>query len=294
MEPSDYAREKDYLHSSFEFVFVFVFVFVFAFVFVFVFICICEFPFCAGNYSHVLLTSSHVSGMSSMEMMLDTKSAVPGIFSSTHLLEEVPLVLRQWNLPQLQPWSHGCRAGERFCTSLGTSRQKKGWPGNRKSSSPAHSELEPSLPPQVGDCRDFMTEVRLQPSPPRGNDPSTGGCTRPCRSLTQYRISQAEGASLAQLPVGTLLLTTPVLLPITNTGLTHFSGKRPREQTLYLRSEEGCQMGSQPIWEAAAAAADQAVSSGGLQAHTVDMSIWGEIPTFALKLQRQLTPYPLV
>lgn len=91
----------------------------------------------------------------------------------------------------------------------------------------------------------------------------------------------------------TLLFAMPVMLPIANTRRMHFAGERPREQNLFLGSDECCQMGCQPTWQPAAAAGGQQVSSGGLQVYIADMSIWGEIPTFALKPQRGNWPLTL-
>lgn len=61
-------------------------------------ICICELTFCAGNYSHVLKcpTLPHLSGMSFMGTMPDTKSAVAGS-PSQHNLKELPWALHQWS-----------------------------------------------------------------------------------------------------------------------------------------------------------------------------------------------------
>lgn len=92
-----------------------------------------------------------------------------------------------------------------------------------------------------------------------------------------------RGAFSVQLPAGpltrTMLYVTPALLPVANTRCVHLAGERPREHNLLLWSKEDCQMGFQPTWEPTAAA-------GGLQVYTADMSIWGEITTFALKPQR--------
>lgn len=124
----------------------------------------------------------------------------------------------------------------------------------------------------------------MQPPCPSGKALSRGSHDTP----SCVKDSPSRQAALAQLPaeplVRALLLRTPVLLPIENTRHMHSTGKRPREQNLFLWSDKGYQTGCQNTWEAAAAAHGcQQVSSGVLQVYIGDMRIWGEISSFALK-----------
>lgn len=160
--------------------------------------------------------------------------------------------------------------------------QQSGTCSSRPIFAPRSTRLQGS--PERGEA------LPCHPPSSRGKDPSRGWLSKAMKLPPMVQDFSSRGAFSVQLLarplMRTMILVTPALLPVANTRCMHLAGERPREQNFLLWSEEDCQMGFQPTWEPTAAAGDQQVSSGGLQVYTADMSIWGEITTFALKPQR--------
>lgn len=139
-----------------------------------------------------------------------------------------------------------------MATHTGTQGRRLGWQGctppapvlarTEKPSSLAHAEVETSFLPEAGD---FLREGRLQHPCFCGKNSSRGSHKAP--SLLQG--SPNRWPALAQLPaealVRMLLLKTPAPWPIASTRHIHSTGKRPRQQNLFLWSDKGCQMGCQ-------------------------------------------------